>query len=759
MANDTKQTDEIGTPPDTAAAFAAKANDLEALRAAVVDAASVGAALWFSYILVLLYLFIAVGSVTHRDLLFENPVKLPFLNVDLPLTGFFWLGPALFLTVHAYVLLHLVLLADKVGAFHAELEVQIHDDDAKVRLRRQLPSNIFVQFLAGPKELRTGVIGFMLRLIAQLSLIVGPLALLVFFQFQFLPYHDEAIAWWQRFAVIVDLALLWILWPSVARGETTMRLGWRDLRRGKVVASTVASFALFLLIFTVATFPGEWLDEKLPSVRILPTQWPPWKSQVTPPALLARMLLEHRKMTFAALAEQAGIAKVSQMRAGWTSLHELLFAGEIDFVAGKPKSLWSNTLVLPNIDVIDHAKFDTEAKIAALPQTLSLRGRRLERAALVLAGLRKVDFTGAHLRGAVLLGADLRGAKFGCDITGPQSRCTDLRDAWLKWTQMEGVSLDRTQLQGASLAEARLQGASLRGAQLEGAILDSVQLLGASLDGADLRGAWLDNAWLQGASFEGARLVGASFNFAQLQGAVLDSAQLQGVSAIQTQLHGASLNNAQLQGAYFFEAQMQGASLFGAKVEGAFLFRIFGWRADVRNAEGEGAFVFEPETRPKYHMLGCAFDQWGPCDWSSSSFAALKRLIEQQVPEGVRRDMALKQIAILDPAKALDEQEQAKAWADRARLSPSFDSYDKALVGRLREIGCDINSAPSVLLGLLITTPRLFLGSPEWTALATSFLDEAHCPPARALSRLDKVMLKELRDRSPPAPAPTTAKE
>jgi uncharacterized protein YjbI with pentapeptide repeats len=231
------------------------------------------------------------------------------------------------------------------------------------------------------------------------------------------------------------------------------------------------------------------------------------------------------------------------------------------------------------------------------------------------------------------------------------------------------------------------------------------------------------------------------------------------VSAIQTQLHGASLNNAQLQGAYFFEAQMQGASLFGAKVEGAFLFRIFGWRADVRNAEGEGAFVFEPETRPKYHMLGCAFDQWGPCDWSSSSFAALKRLIEQQVPEGVRRDMALKQIAILDPAKALDEQEQAKAWADRARSSPSFDSYDKALVGRLREIGCDINSAPSVLLGLLITTPRLFLGSPEWTALATSFLDEAHCPPARALSRLDKVMLKELRDRSPPAPAPTTAKE
>jgi hypothetical protein len=52
----------------------------------------------------LLYLAIAVGSVTHRDLLFENPVKLPFLNADLPVRVFFVVGPGLFLIVHAYVL-------------------------------------------------------------------------------------------------------------------------------------------------------------------------------------------------------------------------------------------------------------------------------------------------------------------------------------------------------------------------------------------------------------------------------------------------------------------------------------------------------------------------------------------------------------------------------------------------------------------------------------------------------------------------------
>src|SRR5262245_30301247 len=79
-----------GDPPrlaPTAAALAGKARDLVALRDAVVDAASVGVGLWLSYLFALFYLLIAAGGVTHRDLFLESPVKLPFLNVDLPLRG------------------------------------------------------------------------------------------------------------------------------------------------------------------------------------------------------------------------------------------------------------------------------------------------------------------------------------------------------------------------------------------------------------------------------------------------------------------------------------------------------------------------------------------------------------------------------------------------------------------------------------------------------------------------------------------------
>jgi hypothetical protein len=140
--------------------FAAKAKDLQALRDTVVDAASVGTGLWLSYLFVLFYFAIAAGAVTHRDLLLENPVKLPFLNVELPLKAFFILGPLVFLIVYAYVLLHFVLLAGKIGTFQTELEAQIGGDNVKTEVRRQLPSNTFVQSLAGPRDVREGRLVF-----------------------------------------------------------------------------------------------------------------------------------------------------------------------------------------------------------------------------------------------------------------------------------------------------------------------------------------------------------------------------------------------------------------------------------------------------------------------------------------------------------------------------------------------------------------------------------------------------------------------
>jgi hypothetical protein len=112
-------------PPDPIEQFAEEAHDLDALRKTVEDAAAVSAGLWLSYLFVLFYIGIAAGAVTHKDLLLENPVKLPFLNVELPLVAFFVLAPILFVVSHAYTLVHFVMLGAKVGVYDAELRAQL----------------------------------------------------------------------------------------------------------------------------------------------------------------------------------------------------------------------------------------------------------------------------------------------------------------------------------------------------------------------------------------------------------------------------------------------------------------------------------------------------------------------------------------------------------------------------------------------------------------------------------------------------------
>jgi hypothetical protein len=205
----------------------------------------------------------------------------------------------------------------------------------------------------------------MLRLIAWVTLVISPLALLVLFHLQFLPYHHEPISWWHRIAVAADLVLLWTLWPSVVRGETTW-ITRRDLRLRKVQAAVLVSLAL---VFTVATFPGEWVDEHLPPVPFVPTEWPSLK----PDSAELSATVEPRQPTNTVETGDEPIKEEAKVQnkewriiglwksipnvwksMGWTTPHKLLVGGEIDS-NGKLKSLWSNRLLLPGIDAVGMA--------------------------------------------------------------------------------------------------------------------------------------------------------------------------------------------------------------------------------------------------------------------------------------------------------------------------------------------------------------------------------------------------------------------
>jgi uncharacterized protein YjbI with pentapeptide repeats len=314
------------------------------------------------------------------------------------------------------------------------------------------------QILAGPRELRTGFFGFMLKLIALTTLVLFPILLLLLLQIQFLPFHDVTITWAQRIALVLDIVLLWLLRPpiladlSVESFGRVRNLAWVVRGFGLVLAGVMSIVAIWFSI-VVATIPSEWPETALAA-------------------------LDRAQWRFADVAV--------------ASTHDLLFAGEVDETTRRRKSLFSNTLVLPGFNLYEALKIDEPKKLAWKVLLFDLRARHLEQVVLGGADLTKADLTGAKLQGASL-----------------------------DFATLQGASLERAQLQGASLYEAQLQGASLYKAQLQGASLEQAQLQGASLYEAQLQGASLKQAQLQGASLAHAQLQGTSLDVAQLQGASL----------------------------------------------------------------------------------------------------------------------------------------------------------------------------------------------------------------------------------------------
>lgn len=732
------------TPPDFEPNFPAiadKADDLESIRKALEDASAISGGLWLSYLIVLYSTAVAVGAVTHVDLLLENPVKLPFLGVELPLKAFFVLAPVLFLIMHAYTLVHFELLAKKTALFHNKLYVQIpgelpHSPSAvaiREGLRAQLPIDIFVQFLAGPKAMRESWLGFMLKLIAWTTLVMGPVLLLVLIQMQFLPYHAYWITWIHRLTLFVDLLLIWWLWSSILSVRDTDRaMQWR--RRAAGVLWLASSVVVIFFSWIVATTPWEF--DKAPLA---------WVAPITPK---------------------------------WaTSLNLTLFDTTIDPDTDRPKSWFANTLVLQDFNLYMALKIDDPEKAKAREYLLALRRRDLNNAVFSRAVLPRVDFSGAYLESAFFDHADLHGSSFGGARLNSANfvlfkalqdqptafKNADLRKTSFDYAELKGAAFGNAQLQGArfnnahlenaKFSEAQLQGASLFRAQLQAASLVRAQLQGASLDQAHLQGASLDGAQLQAASLEHTRLQGASLNRARLQGASLYEAQLQGASFERAHLQGASLDRADLQGASLHGAQLQGAML-GGRLAAAHLENASLWRANFEKASFE---ELSPKSKDVYWAAVYSEVRRDPRPWTQRDYLDLKRALERDIAAGDLQTKALERVQSLD----CEKKEKAFAPCDpNAKPPPTLkaienvvvdrQSYEKALVESLAKTICEAGAEAIHVLRGVLSNGRFTAAGAQAPALAERIQSNA-CPASRALTENDKSNLRDVRNESTPA--------
>jgi uncharacterized protein YjbI with pentapeptide repeats len=701
--------------------IAEKADDLEAIKKAVEEAASVSGGLWLSYLIVLSYLAIAAGAVTHQDLLLERAVKLPFLNVELPLLAFFALAPFVFLITHTYALVHFKMLGLKASRFHDELRRQLpNTDDARGspspkdtrdNLRRLLPSNIFVQILAGPPELRAGVFGFILKLIALTTLVLLPVSLLLLLQVQFLPYHSIAITLAHRAAVFLDILILWVLRPPLLIGAR----GWSFHEResgevgkrkraigalGLLLPSALSLLAIWLSA-VIMTIPGEWQEKTLAGLD--PTIWP--------------------NPNFSAGDETSHIRISTRAR---------LFAGKVDDITRRRKSLFSNTLVLPSFNIYQALKIDNPEKAKSDDQTFDLRGRRLDGAVFTGANLAKVDLTGAHLEGASLDAAQLPGARLDyAHLQGAKLVLARFKGASFENAEMQGVELWGAQLQGASLNNARLRGASFGGLRPEprGDSSRDAQTPLSYVGGAQLQAASLDEAELEGASLEGAYLQGASLAEARLQGASLDGAQLQGASFRASDLTAASLNTAFLWRANFDSAKLRSMS------------------AESLNWVGLGQ-VSAYTSRSIGPMLLIENDKISP--WRQDDYIELLKEFEQNVPDGYLKERALERIKILDCSEKASgsalascdpqaKEPQSAAGAHKTIESVAVDQVD--LAKELEGLVCKGDPDAIFILRGLLQNGRIKDAGIEAVKLI-EHIQKDDCPVSPALTVDDKEKLQ-----------------
>ncbi|HEX2843468.1 pentapeptide repeat-containing protein [Hyphomicrobium sp.] len=499
---------------------------------------------WLIFLAIMAYLMIAVAGVTHKDLLLETPVSLPILQVNIQLKQFFQFAPIVLVLMHLGVVSQLTLLARETLEFDYAIRLLEATDKRTHPLRLELNNFFFVQAIAGPY--RSRVMSAFLHGMSWLTLVVLPVVLLIYIQVVFLPYHDVAITWTHRIALLVDIAILISIGLFLMRAETSFKEAFLRTTSAHPL-SFVSTIVVLLLVavcsFFFATIPGETLDR--------------WTQRVL------------------GFNNEDETGRTPQYIAGYTV--PLLTFGSDGSLLGVFKR---------NLEVID-TDLVSDKDLTPGEPSLNLRDRDLRFAKLDRSDLHQADFTGADLRGASLVGTDLRGVWMQCaDVTQliltedrEAANCTTARRAVFTRARLDGAHMTGVDLRNAKLDDARLDGVELAYSIVQGANFSS-----ARLDKADLTGG----VQAQGANFLVANLQGADLTGAQLLGADLSSADLMGAVLSYTHLELANLRDAKLDGASLYRSSLFGADMIGATIAGADLREAKVWKTVPPQADADG---------------------------------------------------------------------------------------------------------------------------------------------------------------------------
>jgi uncharacterized protein YjbI with pentapeptide repeats len=620
-------------------------NPYSLLAAVNASARSAGVA-WLIFLGLMAYLLIALASVTHRDLLLAGDVTLPLLQVRIGLVRFVLLVPILFVLLHIALLGKFALLARKALEFDAAVRLLESTDQRSHPLRLELDNVFLVQVIAGPD--RSRVLSAFLNGLAWLTLAIFPLALLLYVQIAFLPFHDGAVTLVHCVAVLADVVVLLLMGVFLVRPD-------------------VAYFGAF------------------------------WRTAVHNPGSLVFGL--------GVLLAAASVAAVAAVPG------EFHRDSRLNFLLGPDGALFGvfpRNLNVTDTVLADGRDIAPDGRSINL-RGRDLRSARLDRIGLQRADLTGANLDGASLAGADLRRIRLA-CEERSDARPPEGRqsapCASARGASFAKARLAGAHMSGLDLRGARFDGAQLEGASLGNAQMTGADFLRADLQRADLSGgAALQGANFEQANLQGADLSGASLQMAAFTGAALQGAMLALANLEGAM-----LRDAALDGASLQGAKLFGADLRGARLHFADMSKALIWRTLPPASDSALSADMASMAVSPPSEEDMARMKSAVEglEAGPAKvrlaglmaplndagpngtWSGSPEAlawnSLARVSEAGMADGYRARLT-EQLARLVCRPRFGDGAVAAGIARRAG-SPGFKGDAAALYDRVRGADC-----------------------------------------------------------------------
>ncbi len=504
------------------------------------------------------YSWLIIGSTTDADLLTNaSSVSVPFIDLSLPILGFYLLVPFALVALSTAFYVHLQTFWDKIATLPAYFpdgsEVTAHTPPT-------LLDRLVERHMTHLRRKKSTPVSRLYASLITLGLFGLVPATIFAFWLRFLTRHDAFGTMLQLALLLAYLAYTWLLAVSMKAKLGLQPVGrlvkhaWRQLVLAIAFAATLAYVSVHVLYgphvgsnLFYANLVGQRLSAK------------GGEPDSGNAANLAGMNLRHVNLAGA-------------------------FAQNADFSRSVLEDATLNRANLRNT---------------------SLRGANLTRAGLNRVQLQSADLRRAVLRGAMLSDADLRSA--------------NLTQADLRRTTLTGATVARANFSRANLLE-NVNAHGITGesveftlAQMSGAQLSRAQLAKSNFFLADLRDAFLWRAALPGASFILADLAGANFTQANLtgadlsqasaRGAVFDRARLGGAKLVCAQLYEALLTEADLTGADLQSAQLRGATLRGAR-----LVRAQFGDASLEDADLRGADLSEAVGLSRGQLVEAVLD-------------------------------------------------------------------------------------------------------------------------------------------------------